>query len=70
MGVQPVQAKFLQHSAGMIVSEKEKALHNRAVENGRSAGARTPDPLIKSQLLYQLSYASIREIREPNDSPA
>ena len=28
-------------------------------ETGRSTGGRTPDPLIKSQLLYQLSYAPI-----------
>jgi hypothetical protein len=27
-------------------------------QDGRGAGTRTPDPLIKSQLLYQLSYAS------------
>ena len=30
------------------------------VLSGRSVGARTPDPLIKSQLLYQLSYTSIK----------
>ena len=30
-----------------------------AVENGGRTWARTKDPLIKSQLLYQLSYASI-----------
>ena len=29
------------------------------VLSGRSVGARTPDPLIKSQLLYQLSYTSM-----------
>ena len=29
------------------------------VLSGRSVGARTPDPLIKSQLLYQLSYTSV-----------
>ncbi len=29
------------------------------VENGGRTWARTKDPLIKSQLLYQLSYASI-----------
>ena len=28
---------------------------------GRGAGTRTPDPLIKSQLLYQLSYTSMKE---------
>ena len=28
----------------------------QAVQTGRGAGARTLDPLIKSQLLYQLSY--------------
>jgi hypothetical protein len=27
--------------------------------NGRGAGARTPDPRIKSPLLYQLSYTSV-----------
>ena len=26
---------------------------------GRPAGTRTPDPLIKSQLLYQLSYGPV-----------
>jgi hypothetical protein len=30
------------------------------VLSGRSAGTRTLDPLIKSQLLYQLSYTSIK----------
>ncbi|VXC97606.1 hypothetical protein SPHINGOAX6_70709 [Sphingomonas sp. AX6] len=30
------------------------------LENGGRTWARTKDPLIKSQLLYQLSYASIR----------
>ena len=29
------------------------------VENGGRTWARTKDPLIKSQLLYQLSYASV-----------
>ena len=32
--------------------------------NGRRVGVRTPDPLIKSQLLYQLSYAP-KIISEP-----
>ena len=27
---------------------------------GERAGARTPDPLIKSQMLYRLSYALLR----------
>ena len=31
------------------------------VENGRSAGIRTLDPVIKSHLLYQLSYAPIHQ---------
>ncbi len=31
----------------------------RISENGRSRGIRTHDPLIKSQLLYQLSYTPI-----------
>jgi hypothetical protein len=35
------------------------------VLSGRSVGARTPDPLIKSQLLYQLSYTSIKPTRKP-----
>ena len=30
-------------------------------KGGRRARARTGDPLIKSQLLYQLSYASIKK---------
>jgi hypothetical protein len=47
---------------------KKKALNNRAFKNGRSAGARTLDPLIKSQLLYQLSYASIGKGAKANDS--
>ncbi len=32
-------------------------------ENGRSTGIRTLDPVIKSHLLYQLSYAPIHRIR-------
>ena len=44
-------------------------------KDGRSVGARTPDPLIKSQLLYQLSYApkakkwSERRDSNPRQSP-
>ena len=40
---------------------KKTALHypENRFEYGRRVGVRTPDPLIKSQLLYQLSYAPI-----------
>ena len=33
-----------------------------ALLDGRGGGARTHDPLIKSQLLFQLSYASIKSV--------
>ena len=36
-------------------------------ENGRRGGARTHDPLIKSQLLFQLSYASIVKAGEDKE---
>ena len=39
---------------------KKKSSRRRTFFNGTRAGARTPDPLIKSQLLYQLSYARSR----------
>ncbi len=38
-------------------AEAAKALENRYFCNGGRTRARTWDPLIKSQLLYQLSYA-------------
>ena len=36
-------------------------LNFQGLRDGRGGGARTHDPLIKSQLLFQLSYASIGE---------
>ncbi len=46
----------------MHASETVDALGKEAREgwlaDGRGGGARTPDPLIKSQLLFQLSYTS------------
>ena len=42
----------------------------RFLENGGRTWARTKDPLIKSQLLYQLSYASIPyRYRRPGVAP-
>ena len=38
------------------------AMRAKSLKNGGRTWARTKDPLIKSQLLYQLSYASIREV--------
>ena len=38
---------------------QQKSLHKAGFFVGRRVGVRTPDPLIKSQLLYQLSYAPI-----------
>lgn len=35
------------------------------IENGERAGVRTPDLLIKSQLLYRLSYALPRGANRP-----
>ena len=35
------------------------AMRAKSLKNGGRTWARTKDPLIKSQLLYQLSYASI-----------
>ena len=37
------------------------------IEGGGRTWARTKDPLIKSQLLYQLSYASIPIVSETRD---
>ena len=39
---------------------RKRWLHQFGVEGGGRTWARTKDPLIKSQLLYQLSYASPR----------
>ena len=39
---------------------KRKTPETGVFQDGRGGGARTHDPLIKSQLLFQLSYASIR----------
>ena len=36
--------------------------HGRELANGRSRGIRTHDPVIKSHLLYQLSYAPIHNV--------
>ena len=36
--------------------------HGRELANGRSRGIRTHDPVIKSHLLYQLSYAPIHKV--------
>ena len=36
---------------------------NSLILNGEPLGIRTPDPLIKSQLLYQLSYTPVPRIR-------
>ncbi len=72
MQARPIQCKLRLTFASTSPTgseEKEKALQNRACKNGRSAGARTLDPLIKSQLLYQLSYASIGKGTKANDSP-
>jgi uncharacterized protein (TIGR02118 family) len=47
-----------------VVPRKIKGLDISAEvfeKNGGPAGTRTPDPLIKSQLLYQLSYRPLRE---------
>ena len=43
------------------IPERGKRLYFLGKSGGRT-WARTKDPLIKSQLLYQLSYASVREI--------
>jgi hypothetical protein len=41
----------------------QKAKYPQTIPNaGGSAGARTPDHLIKSQMLYQLSYRPARDI--------
>ena len=39
-------------------------VHPRVFKDGRGGGARTHDPLIKSQLLFQLSYASIKRLAD------
>ena len=39
--------------------------HDQLVVNGRSRGIRTHDPVIKSHLLYQLSYAPIHRFHNP-----
>ncbi|VVT32012.1 hypothetical protein SPHINGO391_530053 [Sphingomonas aurantiaca] len=41
------------------VTHSNRFVLHRFKENGGRTWARTKDPLIKSQLLYQLSYASI-----------
>ena len=40
------------------------------IEGGGRTWARTKDPLIKSQLLYQLSYASVRHAHQAVRRPA
>ena len=41
--------------------------HDQLVVNGRSRGIRTHDPVIKSHLLYQLSYAPIHRLHNSMD---
>ena len=41
--------------------------HDQLVVNGRSRGIRTHDPVIKSHLLYQLSYAPIHRFHNPKN---
>ncbi len=43
-------------------NKARKKYPGRSVKNGRSAGIRTLDPVIKSHLLYQLSYAPISQV--------
>ena len=47
----------LDRTLGFEQPRTKKDLIKRSYFYGRRVGVRTPDPLIKSQLLYQLSYA-------------
>ena len=44
---------------GCPATRRRPNLTSKLLKNGGRTWARTKDPLIKSQLLYQLSYASI-----------
>ena len=53
-------ATFFSGFLAAACNYKKKSSRRRTFFKGTRAGARTPDPLIKSQLLYQLSYARSR----------
>ncbi len=48
-----------------MCKNKERKLKNFSPSIGERAGIRTRDPLIKSQMLYQLSYAPVDSPSDP-----
>ena len=60
-GTERLKKARLHETTDFIGQNGDSAWRNRGEENGRSVGIRTPDPLIKSQLLYQLSYAPVEK---------
>jgi hypothetical protein len=57
LGVRRTTIKNVARDRFCSAEEKKKALAGPSLDDGGRTRARTWDPLIKSQLLYQLSYA-------------